>query len=84
MGVYSNIKPPCKVMFGFLGSRESGEPCTSPESLEIAWVRREDVLARISHPAIHDRMRDMLEFSGRVVYRVYTTHPYEILKEWRV
>lgn len=84
VGVYSNIRPPSKLMFGFLGMWESGEPRTSEESLEVIWVRRDDVLPRITHPAIHDRLKDMLAFSGRVVYRVYTTRPYVIHEEWIV
>ena len=78
VGVYSNIKLPSKVLFGFLGNWESGELSTSPESLETEWVQRTDVLPRISQPFIHDRIKDMLEFSGQVVYRAYTTDPYQI------
>lgn len=78
VGVYSNVKSPTKVMFGFLGDYVSGELTTSSESVETEWVERDLVLQRISNPAIYDRMRDMLHFSGRVVYRVYTTAPYQI------
>src|SRR5215470_9625249 len=34
IGIYSNIKPPSKVLFGFIGSWEAGELATSEESLE--------------------------------------------------
>ncbi len=34
VGVYSNIRPPSKVMFGFLGGYVSGELTTSDESIE--------------------------------------------------
>lgn len=78
VGVYSNIKSPAKVMFGFLGDYVSGELTTSTESIETEWVEPDSVLQRISNPAIYDRMEDMLHFSGRVVYRVYTTDPYHI------
>jgi 8-oxo-dGTP pyrophosphatase MutT (NUDIX family)/ubiquinone/menaquinone biosynthesis C-methylase UbiE len=82
-GVYSNLKPPPKLLFGFICQMVSGELTTSLESPETAWVRRSEALERVSHPAIRDRIRDMLEFDGRVVYRVYTTGPYRVLEERR-
>ncbi len=80
-GVYSNIKSPTKVAFGFLGNYVCGELSTSDESLETEWVARGSVLRRISHPVIYDRMKDMLDFSGRVIYRVYTNDPYQICEQ---
>ena len=81
VGIYSNIKAPTKLMFGFLGDYVSGELATSNESLETEWVARGSALQRISHPIIYDRMKDMLDFSGRIVYRVYTNDPYRICEE---
>ena len=81
VGVYSNIKSPTKVAFGFLTDYVCGELRTSDESLETEWVARNSVLQRISNPAIYDRMKDMLDFSGRVIYRVYTNNPYQICEQ---
>ena len=81
VGVYSNIKSPTKLAFGFLGDYVCGELTTSEESLETEWVVRGSALQRVSNPIIYDRMKDMLDFSGRVVYRVYTTDPYQICTE---
>lgn len=81
VSVCSNVKPPCKVIFGFLAEYVSGECRTSSESLQVEWVNEEDVLKRISHPAIYDRIHDMLTFNTRLVYRVYTTDPYQIQHE---
>jgi 8-oxo-dGTP diphosphatase len=78
VSVCSNVKPPCKVIFGFLAQYVSGECRTSTESLQVEWVNEADVLGRISHPAIHDRVCDLLKFDGHVVYRVYTTDPYHV------
>lgn len=78
VGVYSNIKLPTKVIFAFLGTWVSGDLTTSSESLEVEWVARDEVLPRITHPAIYDRMRDLLSFSGKVTYCVYSTDPYEV------
>ncbi len=81
VGVYSNIKSPTKLIFGFLGDYVSGELTTSAESVETEWVTRHSVLQRISHPVSYDRMKDMLDFSGRVIYRVYTTDPYQVCEQ---
>lgn len=78
-GVYSNIKPPTKVIFAFRAEWVSGELLTTTESLQTEWVGVNKVLERITHPALYDRVQDMLEFTGDVVYRVYTTDPYERL-----
>jgi 8-oxo-dGTP diphosphatase len=81
VGIYSNTKSPTKLMFGFLGDYVSGELATSDESLETEWVARGSALQRISHPAIYDRMKDMLDFSGCVIYRVYTNDPYQVCEQ---
>ena len=82
VGVYSNVKSPTKLAFGFLGNYVSGKLTTSDESLETKWVARHLALQRISHPAIYDRMKDMLDFSGRVIYRVYANDPYQIYEQY--
>ena len=70
-GVYSNLKSHI-VMFDFLCRSVGGEPTRSAESLAVEWVASEEAMARVVRPAIRDRLRDMLEFDGRVVYRAYT------------
>jgi 8-oxo-dGTP diphosphatase len=69
-GVYSNTKSHI-VMFDFLCELVSGELQTSAESLAVEWVEPGKALERIIRPVIRDRMRDMLEFTGEVVYRAY-------------
>ena len=81
VGVYSNIKFPTKLAFGFLVDYVCGDLSTSEESLETEWVERHSALQRVSNPIIYDRMKDMLNFSGRVIYRVYTNNPYQICEE---
>jgi 8-oxo-dGTP diphosphatase len=76
-GVYSNVASHI-VAFGFLCEWRSGVPRTSPESLAVEWVARDEALGRITHPAIHERMRDMLEFDGPVAYRAYS---YKVTEE---
>lgn len=84
VGVYSNIRSPTKVMFGFLGDYIGGELKTSEESVETKWVTRHSVLQYISNHVIYDRSKDMLDFSGRVIYRVYSTHPYKIYEQYYI
>lgn len=69
-GVYSNVKSHI-VMFDFLCELVSGELRTSAESLAVEWVEAGEALDRIIRPVIRDRMRDMVEFTGEVVYRAY-------------
>jgi hypothetical protein len=54
---------------------------TSIESPEVAWIPRSDVLAMIEHPAVRDRVSNMLRTGNGVIYRVYTLRPYTILSE---
>lgn len=83
VGVYSNTKSHI-VMFDFLCDIVGGELATSAESPEVAWVERDESLARIIRPAIRDRMRDMLEFDGQVVYRAYAFDANEVHTEYTV
>ena len=71
VGVYSNLKSHI-VMLDFLCEATGGTLTTSLESLEVEWVKPEEVLSRIIRPPIRERTRDMLEFKGRVIYRAYT------------
>ena len=81
VGIYSNVRSPTILNLGFLGDYICGELETSDESIETEWVARGSALQRVSHPVIYDRMKDMLDFSGRVIYRVYTTEPYQICEQ---
>ena len=69
-GAYSNVTSHI-VMFDFLCELVSGELQTSAESVAVEWVEAGEALTRIIRPVIRDRMRDMLEFTGEVVYRSY-------------
>ena len=80
-GVYSNVRPPTKVIFTFEGEYVSGELQTTDESLETVWVNREEALGRATHPAITERIKQMLAYSGQVHYQVYMTNPFELIEE---
>ena len=78
-GVYSNVKPPTKVIFTFLATYQSGELTSSAESSEVRWVPPDQVLPMITHLAVYDRINDAIHFAGQIIYRVYTTDPYVML-----
>ena len=75
VGVYSNTRTPSIVMLDFICEYVSGEPRISDESSQVEWVDRDEVLSRIKRDAIYNRMKDMLEFSGEIVYRAYFVDP---------
>jgi 8-oxo-dGTP diphosphatase len=75
-GIYLNQEPPPRLTFWFLAEMVSGEPRVSEEVREIAWCAREEVLPMITHPAFRDRIRDLLDFDGRVRYRVFRSSPF--------
>jgi ADP-ribose pyrophosphatase YjhB (NUDIX family) len=80
-GVYCNVGPPSTLILCFLARPAHGELQSSAEAPEVGWFRQERVLELVSHPVLRDRARDLLQFSGRIVYRAYRTGPYEILDE---
>ncbi len=82
-GVYSNTKSHI-VMFDFLCELVSGKLQTSAESLAVEWVEASEALERIIRPVIRDRMRDMLEFTGEVVYRAYEFDADKVYTEYVV
>ncbi len=80
-GIYSNVKSPSKVILAFLCEWISGELKSSDETPEVIWVNDNEVLGLITHPVVKDRTRDMLNFAGQVIYRAYSTEPYEMMQE---
>ena len=75
VGIYSNTRKPSIVNMDFICEYVSGEPRTSAESSQVEWVNRDEVLLRIKRDSIHGRMKDMLEFTGEVIYRAYFVDP---------
>lgn len=91
VGVYSNTKSylgwdnktiiPTKVIFDFLAINIGGELTTSEESIEVGWFSKEVVLDMIKEPWLRDRAKNMIEFKGEIIYRSYSSRPYEIYNE---
>lgn len=91
VGVYSNTKSylgwdnktiiPTKVIFDFTAIATGGQLTTSEESIEVGWFSKEVVLDIIKEPWLRDRAKNMIEFQGEIIYRSYSSRPYEIYNE---
>ncbi len=82
-GLYSNLSNGI-VIATFLADYLTGEPTTSAESLQVKWCSREQCEAEVTHPAVRARLRDMLDYDGRAIYRAYMLEPYRVVVEHRV
>jgi 8-oxo-dGTP diphosphatase len=85
-GIHQNIQVESsqistKVIFDFFAKYKGGTLRTSHEHLEVRWSSREEVLKMITHPVYLDRMKHLLNFSGKVLLRVYSKEPYKIHRE---
>jgi 8-oxo-dGTP diphosphatase len=80
-GIYTKVSSPALLILGLVCEYIDGKLTPSSESPEVSWVPRDDVLEIVSHPAIHDRIRDLLEYNDKIIYRVYSTEPYVIHSE---
>jgi 8-oxo-dGTP diphosphatase len=90
VGIYSNTRRPSIVNLDFICEYISGEPTTSPESSQVEWVDREEVLDRVRRKAIYGRLKNMLEFKGEITYRAYFVDPdrvdlnYQLLEDRKI
>lgn len=80
VGVYSNIDD-SRVMLDFLGTWVSGEASVGDETIDVAWTSLEDARRRIEHPLYSRRLRQLLEYDGRVLYQSYSKNPYTVRGE---
>ena len=66
---------PTKVMFGFVCKYIDGELCTSDETSETLWVKKEEVLNYITVPNLVERFKALLEENPGTLYLEYVTRP---------
>lgn len=66
---------PTKVMLDFTCTFVDGELCTSDETSESCWVKKDKVLDMITTPAIRRRFQAYLDYDGNVQYLSYVTRP---------
>lgn len=85
VGMYSNVgqhlfydgvtQVPTKVMLDFICDYIDGEPTPSDETSDVIWVPKNKALEYITAPASLIRMKNVIEFDGRVHYCSYVTKP---------
>lgn len=81
VAVWSKLSPPSAVILSFLGNYTGGDLLPSEESPEIGWFDADEALALISHPVNRDRLKALIQFSGKMVFRSYTSNPYQVLTD---
>lgn len=73
---YNGVKEvPTKIMLDFICKAKGGDPRPSDENSESAYVPKEKVLELIQTPAIIERYKAYLEYTGRPIYLEYVTKP---------
>ena len=85
VGVYSNVgqhlfydgktNVPTKVMFDFICDYIEGEPTVNDEMSEVIWVPRSEIFNYITSPIAIYKLKNILEFNGRVVYSSFISSP---------
>lgn len=78
---YNGVKEiPTKVMLDFICKAKGGTPRPSDENSESVYVPKDKVLELIQAPAIIERYKAYLEYTGRPIYMEYITKPVFELK----
>lgn len=78
---HSGVKEvPTKIMLDFICKAKEGTPRPSDENSESMYVSKEKALELIEAPAIIERYKAYLEYSGRPTYLEYVTKPVFELK----
>ena len=78
---YGGVKEvPTKVTFDFLCVSKGGTPRPSEENSESAYFPKDQVLKMVRSPAVSERVKAYLEYSGRPTYLEYVTKPVFRLK----
>lgn len=78
---YNGVKEvPTKLMLDFICKAKGGAPRPSEENSESTYVPKDKVLDMIKAPAIIERYKAFLEYTGRPIYMEYVTKPVFELK----
>lgn len=73
---YNGVKEvPTKIMLDFICRAKGGTPKPSEENSESKYVSKEKALELITAPAIIERYKAYLEYTGRPIYMEYVTKP---------
>ncbi|MCR5004430.1 MAG: NUDIX hydrolase [Clostridiales bacterium] len=71
-GPLEGMKLPPIINFAFICRYTGGEPTVSEESEEVRWVTPEEAVRMVTHPLYAQRLADMLQYDGSVVFSSYT------------
>ena len=81
LAMYSNVTSiPTKLMLTFEANAVGGKLQTSEESLDVGWFSPEEAIDKVTHPAQKHKLLDALQNSERIIYRIYGSNPYKMLK----
>lgn len=81
VAMYSNVTSiPTKLMLTFEANAVGGKLQTSEESPDVGWFSQEEATNKVTHPAQKHKLLDALQNSERIIYRVYGTNPYKMIK----
>ena len=73
---YNGVKEvPTKLMLDFICRAKDGVPRPSNENSESAYIPKDEVFQMIKAPAIIERFKAYLEYTGRPIYLEYVTRP---------
>ena len=82
---YNGVKEvPTKIMIDFICRAKGGTPRPSDENSESAFLSKDKAQELITAPAIIERYKAYLEYSGRPIYMEYVTKPNFQLKLKRI
>ncbi len=77
--VWSKLSAPAAVIFCFTATYASGQLIPSEETPKVVWIEGTQALARIEHPVNRDRLEVLLQHTGELQLRSYSTGPYRIV-----
>jgi len=80
--IFSKLEPPpSAVIFGLLGELAGGEAATSEESLAVGWFDEKTARELPDHPVNRERLADLLDHDGSILYKTYRLSPFRAGKE---
>jgi len=75
--VWSKLSEPTAAIFCFCADYLSGDLTPSEETPELDWFPERQVLAMITHPVNHDRVKALMSNPGVTEFKSYRTGPYQ-------
>lgn len=81
IAIYSNVMSnPTKLILTFEASPVGGEIQAGEESLEAGWFSPEEAVDKVTNLAQRQKLQDALVNSSGIIYRIYETNPYNLIR----